>query len=169
MPAVWAVVGLVALQRLAELAYARRNERRLRAQGASEHGARHYPLLVGLHAAWLLAIAFAAGDAPANPALLGLFVLLQLARIWVLASLGPWWTTRVLTLPGAPLVLSGPYRWMRHPNYAVVAAEIAVLPLVFGLWQVALVFSAANAALLAVRIRIEERALAGRRSPPPGG
>ncbi|KGM33649.1 membrane protein [Inquilinus limosus MP06] len=154
---------LVAAQRLAELAYARRNESRLRARGAVESGARHYPLFILLHGAWLLAVflLIPADRAPSWP-LLALFLLLQAARVWVVATLGPYWTTRVLSLPGAPLVRRGPYRWVRHPNYVVVAAEIAVLPLAFDAWTIAIVFSLANALLLRHRIGIEEGALAGR-------
>jgi len=87
---------------------------------------------------------------------------LQGLRVWVLATLGRYWTTRIITLPGAPLVRRGPYRWLRHPNYVVVAGEIAVLPLAFGAWQIAVVFSLANALVLWIRIRSEERALATR-------
>jgi methyltransferase len=90
---------------------------------------------------------------------LGLFVLIEIGRIWVLASLGSRWTTRIIVLPDAPLVRRGPYRWLNHPNYVVVVAEIAVLPLAFGLWRLALIFSVLNAILLSVRIRAENRAL----------
>jgi len=153
----------VALQRLAEAAYGGRNARRLIAQGGYEAGHRHYPLLVLLHAAWLAAIfALIPADAPVNPWLLALYGLLQIARLWVIASLGGRWTTRVIVLPGAPLVRRGPYRHLRHPNYLVVIAEIAVLPLAFGAWQIALAFSLANLALLRRRIRVENAALAGR-------
>ncbi|WP_026870213.1 isoprenylcysteine carboxyl methyltransferase family protein [Inquilinus limosus] len=161
----WAqwVALLVAAQRLGELAYARRNEARLRAQGAVESGARHYPLFILLHGGWLLAI-FLLVPADQAPAwlLLSLFLLLQAGRVWVVATLGPYWTTRVLSLPGAPLVRRGPYRWLRHPNYLIVTAEIAVLPLVFDAWVIAIVFSLANALLLRHRIGIEEQALTGR-------
>ena len=164
MTALWWLLGFVVLQRLAELAYARRNERRLRAVGAVEHGSGHYPLIVLLHAAWLAAIAwFIPADAPPNWYWAGLFGLLQLARLWVLASMGRYWTTRVMTLPDAPLVRRGPYRWLRHPNYLIVAAEILVLPAIFGAWTIAILFSIANAILLAWRIRIEDAALAPRR------
>ena len=159
------IVALVAMARVAELIRARRNTRALLAQGGVEVGASHYPLLVLLHGAWLAALLyFVPADRAPSWGWLGAFVLLQGLRLWVLASLGPYWTTRIITLPGAPLVKSGPYRFLRHPNYVVVAAEIAVLPLVFGAWRVALVFSALNLVLLAWRIRVEQQALAPRAS-----
>lgn len=158
-----AVALLVAAQRLGELVYARRNENRLRARGAVESGARHYPLFILLHGSWLLAVflLIPADRAPSWP-LLAVFVLLQAARVWVVATLGAYWTTRVLSMPGAPLVRRGPYRWVRHPNYLIVTAEIAVLPLAFDAWWIAIVFSLANALLLRHRIGVEEQALAGR-------
>ncbi len=155
------VTLLVALQRLAEVGYARRNARRLLAAGGVEHGAGHYPLFVALHGAWLVALfVLVPAQAPADWALLGLYGLLQLGRLWVIASLGGRWTTRVIVVPGAPLVTRGPYRFLRHPNYLIVALEIPVLPLAFGAWHIALAFGFANLALLAQRIRVEERALA---------
>ncbi len=162
-----AIVLLVAAQRLAELIYSRGNARRLMAEGGAEHGAGRYPFLVLLHAAWLAALFFfVPPDTAVSWLVIGLYLLLQAARFWVVASLGRFWTTRVITLPDAPLVERGPYRWLRHPNYLVVAAEIAVLPLAFGAWELALGFSLANAAVLADRIRIEETALAPRRNIP---
>jgi methyltransferase len=160
----WALLGLVVLQRLAELVYAHRNTARLLAQGGRERGARHYPLIVLLHLAWLAAMA-ALVPAETQPLWpwLALFFLLQAGRLWVLASLGPYWTTRIITLADAPLVRHGPYRFLKHPNYLVVTLEIAVLPLAFGAWQIALVFSLLNALILAHRIRIEDSALAERR------
>ena len=156
------VTLLVALQRLAELGYARRNAQCLLAAGGVEHGAGHYPLFVALHGTWLAALfVMVPAEAPADWGLLGLYGLLQLGRLWVIASLGRRWTARVIVVPGAPLVTRGPYRFLRHPNYLVVALEIPVLPLAFGAWQIALGFGLANLALLAWRIRIEERALAG--------
>jgi methyltransferase len=168
------LVLLVALQRIAEVVYARRNERRLRAEGGIEAGAGHYPLFVALHGSWLAALwLLVPADAPVLWGLLALFAALQLARLWVIASLGRFWTTRVITVPGAPLVRRGPYRWLKHPNYLVVAAEIAVLPLAFGAWEIALVFSALNAALLRHRIRIENAVLSARETlkllPGEGG
>jgi len=162
----WIVLLLVAAQRLAELAYARRNTRRLLAEGAYESGAGHYPLLVGLHVLWLAALAtLIPAETPPNWVLLAAFVVLQCLRIWVLVSLGRYWTTRIITLPDAPLVRRGPYRILRHPNYLIVAGEILILPLAFGAWEIAAAFSLANAAILTFRIRCEERALDPRRSP----
>ena len=157
-PATALFLTFLVVQRGAELLLARRNTRRLIARGAVERGARHYPLIVALHAAWLLAIVIWGWSAPVRTGWLLVFAMLQLARIWVLASLGDRWTTRIIVLE-APLVARGPYRWIAHPNYLVVTAEIAVAPLVLGLWPVALIFSVLNAAVLAIRIRAEARAL----------
>jgi methyltransferase len=153
------ILALVTLQRLGELWLSNRNTRRLLAHGAREHAPGHYPLIVALHAAWLAALWWLAPGRTVDAFWLGLFVLIELARIWVLATLGERWTTRIIVLPDASLVRRGPYRWINHPNYWVVIAEIAVLPLVFGLWQVALIFSLLNAAVLTIRIRQENRAL----------
>ena len=155
------ILGLVTLERLAELWLAKHNTQRLLARGAREHAPGHYPLIVALHLLWLGSLWWLARSRPIDGFWLGMFVLIEIGRIWVLASLGSRWTTRIIVLPDAPLVRRGPYRWLNHPNYVVVVAEIAVLPLVFGLWRVALVFSALNAILLAVRIREENRALGG--------
>ncbi len=158
------VVLVVAAQRLGELALARHNTQRLLREGGREIGARHYPLLVLLHAAWLLAIfVLVPAEAPILIPLLAAFAVLQLLRVWIVASLGRYWTTRIITVPGAPLVKRGPYRYLRHPNYLVVIGEIALLPLAFGAWQLALAFSLLNLALLWHRIRIEDAALAARR------
>lgn len=166
MTALYWTLSLVALQRLAELAWAARNTRRLRRLGAVEADAGGYPFFVLLHAGWLASLALSVPPAtrPDWP-LLGIFGLLQLGRIWVIATLGRLWTTRILTLPGIPLVRTGPFRWLRHPNYLLVVAEIAVLPLAFGAVAVAVAFSLLNLALVARRIGIEDRALAPRRVP----
>lgn len=155
------VIALVALQRLAELALARRNTDRLMDAGGIEHGAGHYPVMVLFHAGWLVAL-LAAADGGVSWPWLALFLALQAARVWVVASLGRYWTTRVITVPGAPLVRRGPYRWLRHPNYLVVALEIPVLPLALGLPWLALGFGLANLGVLWWRIRVEERALVDR-------
>ncbi|MFN3524242.1 MAG: isoprenylcysteine carboxyl methyltransferase family protein [Phenylobacterium sp.] len=163
-PIVW-VLALVVVQRLGELVLARRNTRRLLARGAREVGAAHYPLFILLHGSWLVAIA-AATPLAREPswALLAVYAALQALRVWVIAALGPYWTTRIISLDGAPLVRRGPYRWVRHPNYWIVTAEIAVLPLAFGDWLVALVWSVLNALLLRHRIGVESRALAARQA-----
>jgi methyltransferase len=153
------ILALVTIERIGELWLSRRNTRRLIARGAQEHGAGHYPLIVTLHAAWLAALWWLAPSRPIEPLWLALFFLIEIGRIWVLSSLGERWTTRIIVLPGASLVRRGPYRFTDHPNYLVVAGEILVLPLAFGLWRLALVFSALNAAILVFRIRQENRAL----------
>jgi methyltransferase len=160
------VLAFVTMQRLGELVLARRNTVRLLAQGAIEAGAAHYPLVVAFHSAWLGGLWLLAYDVvPSLPWLIA-FLVLQGARLWVLASLGPRWTTRIIVLPGAPLVRHGPYRFLSHPNYAVVAAEIAVLPLAFGLVGYAAVFSVLNGVILAIRIRTENEALAAAGQAP---
>lgn len=163
-PHLW-VVAFVALQRIAELAWSRRNTRRLLGEGGVEVGAGHYPLIVALHAAWFVALVVAVPrDAPIHLPFLGVYGLLLALRLWVMASLGRHWTTRVITVPGAPLVKRGPYRFMRHPNYAVVVGEVAVVPLIFGAWEIALLFSILNLILLRHRIAVEDAALDERRS-----
>jgi methyltransferase len=158
------IIGLVVVQRLLELALSRRNSRRLMARGGVEAGAGHYPLIVGLHAAWLAALVFAVpGDGAVQVPLLVLYLALQGVRYWIMAALGEYWTTRVISVPGAPLVASGPYRVARHPNYLVVAAELALLPMVFGAWEIAVLFTIANAGVMVPRIRAENAALAARR------
>lgn len=159
------LLAAVALERLLELRVSRRNARRLLAAGGVEAGRGHYPAMVAFHAALLAACA-------AEPALLpgawppavalpaaALVLLAQGLRWWAAAALGGRWTTRVVVLPGAAPVRAGPYRWLRHPNYLAVAVEVAALPLACGAWRTALLGTAANALLLAVRIRAEERAL----------
>ena len=161
---IWYIlVALIALQRLVELTIARINTRRLLGMGGIEHGAGHYPLMVALHIAWFVSLAvFVPADVTLDPFLFVVFLLLQAGQVWVISSLGRYWTTRVITVPGARLVARGPYRWLRHPNYLIVVAEIAVVPLIAGAWQIAAAFSIANAGLLWHRIRIENAALAGR-------
>jgi len=154
------LVAFLVAQRLVELCFAQFNTRRLRAEGGVEFGAAHYPLMIALHASWLLGLWLLGYDRSVIPFWLAIFVLLQVGRLWVIASLGRRWTTRVIVLPGSAPVSRGPYRWLKHPNYLIVALEIAVVPLALGLPLFALIFSAANAALLAYRIRFENEALA---------
>ncbi|MCA1401367.1 isoprenylcysteine carboxylmethyltransferase family protein [Bradyrhizobium sp. BRP56] len=153
------ILALVTLQRLGELVLSRRNTERLLARGAVEVGANHYPLIVLVHAGWLTALWIWGRDQDVNLAALAGFLVLQGLRIWILVALGPRWTTRIVVLPGAPLVASGPYRYFPHPNYAVVVGEIALLPLALHLPRLALIFTLLNLAVLAVRIRVENRAL----------
>ncbi|HUL06669.1 MAG TPA: isoprenylcysteine carboxylmethyltransferase family protein [Candidatus Acidoferrum sp.] len=160
------LIALVALQRALELVLSRRNTGRLLAGGAYEVGADHYLLLVAVHVGWLAALWTAV---PPSAAIswpwFALYLVLQCGRAWVMLTLGRYWTTRIIQVPGAPLVRAGPYRFVRHPNYAIVCGEIAVLPLVFGQWPIALIFSVVNAAVLVWRIQVENAALAVR----PGG
>ena len=158
------VLGLVLLQRVVELVWARRNTARLRQLGGIETDTEGYPYFVLLHAGWLASLSlFVPAATPPIWPLLGLFGLLQLGRLWVISTLGRYWTTRIITLPGAPLVRTGPFRWLRHPNYLLVIAEIAVLPLAFGAVAIAAAFSILNLMLILRRIRIEENVLAPRR------
>ena len=154
-----ALLAFVTLQRLVELPIAAANTKRLLAAGGHEVGAGHYPLLVAVHVAWLATLCWLAPGRPIDLLFLALFALIEAGRVWVLRTLGPRWTTRIIVVPGEKLVASGPYRFLNHPNYLVVIGEIAVLPLVFGLWQIALLFSLLNAAALTVRIRAENAAL----------
>lgn len=153
------ILALVTLQRFGELVLSRRNTERLLTRGAIEVGAAHYPLIVLLHAGWLTALWIWGRNQDVNLAALAAFVALQGLRLWILAALGPRWTTRIIVLPGAPLVASGPYRYFPHPNYAVVVAEIALLPLALHLSVLALIFTVLNLTVLAIRIRAESRAL----------
>lgn len=159
MSAAAVLLALVTLGRLGELWLARHNTAALKARGAYEVAPGHYPLIVALHAAWLAVLWLYGAGQPVNPFWLAVFLALQVLRVWVLSTLGPRWTTRIIVLPGAPLVARGPYRLVNHPNYLVVVGEIAVLPLCLGLPWVALLFSAMNAAVLAIRIRAENAGL----------
>jgi len=157
------ILTLVTLQRLGELVLSRRNTNRLLARGAIEVGASHYPLVVSVHAAWLISLWIWGRGQDVNLLALALFIVLQGFRLWILATLGSRWTTRIIVLPGEPLIASGPYKYFSHPNYAVVIAEIALLPLALYLPVLALIFTALNAAVLAIRIRTEARALSANR------
>ena len=163
----WAQIlfAYVVIQRLGELAYADANTRRLLAEGGREYGAKHYPLFIVLHGGWLISIALFAKptDAP-NLLLLNAFIATQTFRFWTLASIGRWWTTRIISAPHFPRVKRGPYRFIKHPNYGLVVVEIALLPLLLGAPAMALTFSILNAALLAWRLIIESAVLAERTS-----
>ncbi|MEX1234361.1 MAG: isoprenylcysteine carboxylmethyltransferase family protein [Roseovarius sp.] len=152
-------LGFIVLQRLSELVIARINTARLIARGAYEVGAGHYPVMVAMHSLWILCLIVFGMGQPVSPGWLAIFAVLQVLRVWILATLGPRWTTRIIILR-APLVTRGPFRYLRHPNYVLVVAEIIVAPMVLGLVWVAVLFTLLNAAMLWVRIRAENRALA---------
>jgi methyltransferase len=157
------ILGLVTLQRAGELVVSSHNTSRLVARGAVEVAPRHYPLIVAVHAAWLISLwVFGRDQLVSIPALLA-YLVLQGFRFWVMWTLGSRWTTRIIVLPEHPLVSAGPYRFLSHPNYAVVAGEIAILPLLLDLPLLAAIFTILNAAVLAIRIRAEDRALAAAR------
>jgi methyltransferase len=161
-PAIF-LLAFVTAERLGELWLARRNTAGLLARGAHEIAPEHYPLIVLLHAVWLAGLwGFGAARA-LDPGWLVVFLMLQVLRAWVLATLGRRWTTRIIVLPGAPLIRTGPYRFLTHPNYAVVVGEIAALPLCLDLPWYALAFSVANFAILAVRVRAENVSLVAMR------
>lgn len=161
METVWphiAILGFVSLQRLGEIGLARQNGAVLLGHGAREIAPRLHPPIVAVQAAWLASLwALALGRDIAAP-LVVLFVLIQLVRVWVIRTLGPRWTTRLILPPGAPPVTAGPFHYVPHADYAVMVAEIAILPLAFGLPTVAILFSAANAALLAMRLAAQTKA-----------
>lgn len=151
-------LAFLVVQRLSELVIARRNTARLMARGAREVGAGHYPVMVALHSAWVLALILFGYDQPVSLFWLALYVVLQGLRVWILATLGPRWTTRIIVLD-EPLVTRGPFRFIPHPNYTLVVAEIIVAPMALGLTWVAVVFTVLNAAMLYHRIRVEDGAL----------
>ena len=165
------LIGFIIAQRLGELVLARANTRRLLAEGGVEFGRAHYPLIVALHAAWLACLLIFGAERSVDRWLLAIFVLLQIARVWTIASLGRRWNTRVIVVPGAARVPRGPYRLLRHPNYWIVAGEFLVVPLALGLPLLAVLFFGLNAILLlAMRIRAEEAALAwAEQATPPSG
>ena len=163
MTAAELILGLVTLQRAAELVLSHTNTRRLKARGAVEVAPRHYPLMVAVHTIWLISLWVFGHDQPIHVTALLVYLVLQGLRFWVMRTLGARWTTRIIILPGEKLISAGPYRYLSHPNYAVVIGEIAVLPLVLGLPRLAIVFTLLNAMVLLIRINAENRALAASR------
>jgi methyltransferase len=159
--ALWIALALIALQRVWTLAYAKRNTGRLLEEGAVEAGAIQFPLIALLQAAWLASMAiFIPASTPPIWWLLGVCAAIEIAHIWIILTLGKYWTTRVITVPGAPLVRSGAYGIFRHPNYIAVLAQIALLPLAFHAYIIAIVFAVLYAALITWRIRVEDALLA---------
>jgi methyltransferase len=163
----YVILGAVALQRIAEMIQADRNTKRLLARGAIEIASYQHPFFILFHASWLLSmVVFLPASAPPNWWLIASYALIECARVWTITSLGPYWTTRIITVPNEPLVRRGPYRFVSHPNYVVVACEIALLPLAFGAWAIAIIATLVNALLLTWRIRAENQALSERRRLP---
>ena len=160
------LVLAVGVERLAELRVARRNAQWSHERGGREYGGGHYPVMVALHTALLAGCLIEVvlahrGFVPAlGWAMLVVVVAAQALRWWCIRTLGPQWNTRILVVPGLPLITGGPYRWLRHPNYVAVIAEGIALPLVHSAWITATVFTAANAMLLTTRVRAEDAALA---------
>lgn len=152
-------LGFIIVQRLSELVIAKRNTARLFKRGAYEVGASHYPVMVGMHSAWIACLVFFGLDQTVALGWLAVFAILQVFRLWILGSLGERWTTRIIILE-EPLVVRGPFKYFSHPNYMLVAAEIIVAPMVLGLVWVAVIFTFLNAAMLWVRIGVEHKALA---------
>ena len=159
------ILAAVTAQRAGELLLSRYNTRRLMARGAVEVAPRHYPPMVAVHATWLISLWVFGHDRPINMVALTFYLMLQGLRFWVMRTLGARWTTRIIVLPGERLISAGPYRWLAHPNYAVVVGEIAVLPLALGLPWLAATFTVLNVAVLLIRIRAENRALGVSREP----
>ena len=157
------ILAAVTLQRAIELVISSYNTRNLKARGAVEVAPRHYPSIATVHAAWLISLWVFGHDQPVSIIALLVYLFLQGFRFWVMWTLGSRRTTRIIVLPGQSLVSAGPYRFLSHPNYAVVAGEIAVLPLVLGLPALTVIFTILNAAVLAIRIPAENRALAASR------
>jgi methyltransferase len=153
------ILALVTLQRAIELLIAQRNTKRLLARGGVEVGAGHYPLIVAFHAIWLAGLWYLVWGLEVNWSWIFAYLVLEAARGWIIAALGGRWTTRIIVVPGETLIDSGPYKYFRHPNYLVVAGEIFVLPMAFGLWWYALIFGGLNLALLYWRIQAEDEAL----------
>ena len=162
------ILSLVTLQRLVELSIAHRNTKRLMARGGIEMGSNHYPFIVALHSLWLLGLWYLViFQAPAvSMPWIFAYLVLEAARGWVIAALGSRWTTRIIVVPGESLVGEGPYKYFRHPNYMVVAGEIFILPMAFGLWWYAVIFGVLNLAVLWWRVRAEDEALRSLREPP---
>jgi methyltransferase len=163
------ILSLVSLQRLVELYIAHRNTKKLMARGGFEIGSGHYPLFVVLHGLWLAGLWYLALRLEVSWPWIFAYLVLEAARGWIIAALGSRWTTRIIVVPGEELVEEGPYKYFRHPNYMVVAGEIFILPMAFGLWWYAILFAVLNAALLYWRIRSEDQALKPLREPgqPP--
>ena len=154
------IIIFIITQRLLELLYSNYNTKNLINKGAKEYHSGHYPLFIILHSSWIISlIIFIPHDQKPINFLIFLFIFLQVLRIWVLISLGKFWTTRIIRLEGAELIKNGPYKWIKHPNYLIVFFEILIVPIAFGSWIIAIVFSVLNSCLLIYRISLENKVL----------
>ena len=157
---------LLLIQRGAEEIHSARNIRALLALGAREEGATYYPVVAVAHLGWIASLFFLiAPDVQPLWPLIGLYVFLQAARYWVIATLGPYWTHRIITTDKVPIISSGAYRFFRHPNYVITVAETLLLPLAFSAVALALIMTAIWVAVLRYKIRLEDAALATRHRP----
>ncbi|MEH7229359.1 isoprenylcysteine carboxyl methyltransferase family protein [Bacillus safensis] len=161
---IWLVIGFFVCQRLIEMLVAKKNEKKVKVIGAIEFGASHYPYMIAMHAGFFLSLmveVWGLNRPPSRYFLVLLVFLLatQVIRYWALCSLGTYWNTKILVVPNAMMVKKGPYRWLKHPNYVVVAIELMLIPLLFNAYFTAILFSCLNAWMMAVRIQTEEKAL----------
>lgn len=163
---IWAVVFLlvIIIQRLVEVAIAKSNEKWMKSQGAQEFGQSHYRLMVLMHTAFFVCLIteglwLKPSISSLWPLWIGLFILTQIARIWVLTSLGKYWNTKIIVLPNAKVVSKGPYRFVRHPNYVIVTIELIIIPLAFNAFVTLFLFAVLNQIILTIRIQEEEKAL----------
>ncbi|TWI56039.1 isoprenylcysteine carboxyl methyltransferase family protein [Halalkalibacter nanhaiisediminis] len=164
MIGIYLFILLVIVQRLIEVVIAKRNARWIKSQGGYETGSEHYRLMIATHVFFFLSLIIEVtlkeySFAGWSLIPLTVFLLAQIARVWALSSLGRFWNTRIMILPGAKVIAKGPYRFVRHPNYVVVITEIAMLPLIFQAYWTAIVFTIINALVLSIRIKEEEAAL----------
>ncbi|MCQ5365396.1 hypothetical protein NOW01_10420 [Anoxybacillus salavatliensis] len=164
----WSIFFFLIVQRFVELYWAKRNERWMKERGAKEFGQNHYKYIVCMHCLFFVSLLLEGiRKRPSRlwSVLFNIFVVLQLFRLWIIASLERYWNTKIIVLPKAERVQRGPYRWFRHPNYLVVVLEFLVIPLMFQAYWTAVIFTICNAYLLSVRIRVEEQALRLLKSP----
>ncbi|MFH0347529.1 isoprenylcysteine carboxyl methyltransferase family protein [Bacillus vallismortis] len=160
----WLLIAILIAQRAAEMAVARQNEQKVKKQGAIEFGESHYPYIIIMHILFFLSLTAEVLLMNKQPSswwigIAAAILIVQAVRYWALCSLGAYWNTKILVVPGAELVKKGPYKWMKHPNYTVVILEILLIPLLYQAYVTMCLFSNVNAVLLTVRIRTEDKAL----------
>ncbi|MCJ7839505.1 hypothetical protein MUB24_01000 [Lederbergia sp. NSJ-179] len=159
-----ALISFIAVQRLFELYIARKNEKWMLQKGGMEYGQEHYPYMVMMHISFFISLLVEVtltdqGQARLWPVFLVVFVLLQMARIWVISTLGKHWNTKIIVLPGADIIKKGPFQYVKHPNYMIVTLELLVVPLMFHAYITAIIFFLLNQWILSIRIAVEEEAL----------